>query len=413
MNNYSYSKFTAYKMLIYLFIVQLLIAFVGRSIAPLGMIIGENLHLSMSQIGMFPAALFLGQSLVSIPAGILTDRLGSKKMIFMIVFALSGSFILMSFSISFIIILLLMIIAGFAYGSSHPTTNRGIIYWFDVKSRGTAMGIKQMGVTAGSALAALLLLPLAKAFSWQISFFTAALILLLVGFCIYILYKEPQQDMQEKSQAAVYTTKNSFYELLFLLKHKSLMLITLSAMLLSGSQMILNTFIILFAYERLGISIILAGVLLGISESGGSVGRVVWGVISDRLFKGERIIVLLIISILVAIVSVVVVRLPSGISFYIVAIIVFVFGFGTSGFNGIWMNATTEMVDRAKSGAATGVSITFGSWGVIFFPPIFGLILDLTDSYTIAWLFVTMLMLCSITSLLIVLKIHVKTIKTS
>src|SRR5699024_4789201 len=276
MNNHSYPsypKFTAYKMLIYLFIVQLLIAFVGRSIAPLGMIIGEDLHLSMSQIGMFPAALFLGQSLVSIPAGILTDRLGSKKMIFMIVFTLSGSFIFMSFSTSFIIILLLMVIAGFAYGSSHPTTNRGIIYWFDVKSRGTAMGIKQMGVTARSALAAILLLPLAKSFSWQITFCVAALILLLVGFCIYILYKEPEQEMEEKSQANS-TTKNSFYELFHLLKHKSLMLITFSAMLLSGSQMILNTFIILFAYERLVISIILVGVLVGIDVIVGCVGCV-------------------------------------------------------------------------------------------------------------------------------------------
>lgn len=411
MNNYSYSKFTPYKMLIYLFIVQLLIAFVGRSIAPLGMSIGEDLHLSMSQIGMFPAALFLGQSIVSIPAGVLTDRLGSKKMILIIVFSLSGSFIFMSFSTSFIIILLLMIIAGFAYGSSHPTTNRGIIYWFDIKSRGTAMGIKQMGVTAGSALAALLLLPLAKAFSWQISFFTAALILLLVGFCIYILYKEPHQDMQEKSQVAVYTTKNSFYELLFLLKHKSLMLITLSAMLLSGSQMILNTFIILFAYERLGISIILAGVLLGIAEIGGSVGRVAWGMISDRLFHGKRVIVLLLISVLVAIDSIVVVLLPYGVPFYFVAFIIFTFGFSTSGFNGVWMNATTEIVSREKSGAATGVSITFGSWGVILFPPIFGYIIDTTASYTIAWLFVTTLMIGSIVSLFVVIKFQKKSVK--
>lgn len=390
-------------MLIYLFIAQLLIAFVGRSIAPLGMIIGEDLHLSMSQIGMFPAALFLGQSLVSIPAGILTDRLGSKKMIFMIVFALSGSFIFMSFSTSFIIILLLMIIAGFAYGSSHPTTNRGIIYWFDIKSRGTAMGIKQMGVTAGSALAALLLLPLAKSFSWQITFFAAALILLLVGFCIYILYKEPEQEMEEKSQANS-TTKNSFYELFLLLKHKSLMLITFSAMLLSGSQMILNTFIILFAYERLGISIILGGVLLGIAEIGGSVGRVAWGMISDRLFHGKRVIVLLLISVLVAIDSIVVVLLPHGVPFYFVAVIIFIFGFSTSGFNGVWMNATTEIVSREKSGAATGVSITFGSWGVILFPPIFGYIVDTTASYTIAWLFVTTLMIGSIVSLFIVIK---------
>jgi len=412
MNNYSCSKFTPYKMLIYLFTIQLLIAFVARSIAPLGLIIGENLQLTMSQIGMFPAALFLGQSLVSMPAGVLTDKLGSRKMILLIVLALSGSFLVMSFSTSFTFLLLFMTIAGFAYGSSHPTTNRGIMYWFDVKGRGTAMGIKQMGVTAGSALAAFLLLPLAKSFGWQISFLTAAIILLVIGLILYMLYKEPQQVPDEKGNLKK-PNGYDFRDLIALLKHKGLMLITFSAMLLSGTQMILNTFIIIFAYERLGISIILAGVLLGISESGGSVGRVVWGVISDRLFKGERIIVLLIISILVAIVSVVVVMLPSGISFYIVAIIVFVFGFGTSGFNGIWMNATTEMVDRAKSGAATGVSITFGSWGVIFFPPIFGLILDLTDSYTIAWLFVTMLMLCSITSLLIVLKIHVKTIKTS
>src|SRR5690625_5542053 len=143
MNINFYSKFTPYKMLINLFIIQLLIAFVGRSIAPLGMIIGEDLQLSMSHIGMVPAALFLGQSLVSMPAGVLTDKLGSRKMILIIVLALSGSFLIMSFSTSFIFLLLLMTIAGFAYVSSHLTTNRGIIYWFDVKGSGTAMGIKQ------------------------------------------------------------------------------------------------------------------------------------------------------------------------------------------------------------------------------------------------------------------------------
>src|SRR5690625_1502187 len=405
MNNYSCSKFTPYKMLIYLFTIQLLIAFVARSIAPLGLIIGENLQLTMSQIGMFPAALFLGQSLVSMPAGVLTDKLGSRKMILLIVLALSGSFLVMSFSTSFTFLLLFMTIAGFAYGSSHPTTNRGIMYWFDVKGRGTAMGIKQMGVTLGSALAAFLLLPMAKSFSWQVAFITSAIILLVIGLIIYILYKEPQQVQDNLKNP----NGNGFRDLIALLKHKALMLITFSAMLLSGTQMILNTFIIMFAYERLGISIILAGVLVGIAEIGGSVGRVAWGVISDRLFKGERIIVLLVISVLSAIVSVVVVLIPSNLPFYIVAVIVFVFGISTSGFNGVWMNATTEIVDRAKSGAATGVSITFGSWGVILFPPIFGFIVDTTDSYTIAWLFVTMLMFCSNISLLIVLKIHVKT----
>src|SRR5690625_378532 len=410
MNNNTYSKFTPYKMLLYLFIIQLLIAFVGRSIAPLGMIIGEDLQLSMSQIGMFPAALFLGQSLVSMPAGILTDKIGSRKMFLIIVLVLSGSFLIMSLSTSFVFILLLMTITGLAYGSSHPTTNRGIIYWFDVERRGTAMGIKQMGVTLGSALAAFLLLPLAKSFGWQMSFISAAFVLLIVGFVIYILYEEPQLDDDENPHLKK-SKSNGFHVLVDLLKHKALILITFSAMLLSGSQMILNTFIIIFAYERLGISIILAGVLLGIAEIGGSVGRVAWGVISDRLLKGKRVIVLLLISILVAIVSIAVAILPNGVSFYIVAVIIFIFGFSTSGFNGVWMNATTEIVGRKQSGAATGVSITFGSWGVILFPPIFGFIVDTTGSYTIAWMFVTMLMICSITSLLLVLMIQGKSMK--
>ena len=45
-------------------------------------------------------------------------------------------------------------------------------------------------------------------------------------------------------------------------------------MLLSGTQMILNTFIVLFAYEKIGLSLIVAGVLLVIAELGGSLGRV-------------------------------------------------------------------------------------------------------------------------------------------
>ena len=98
--------------------------------------------------------------------------------------------------------------------------------------------------------------------------------------------------------------------------------------------------------------------------------------ISDRVFKGKRIIVLLLISMIVAVVSIMFAFLPDGTSFYVVAAIVFVFGFGTSGFNGIWMNATTEIATPSQSGVATGFSITFSSLGAVIFPPIFGRIVD-------------------------------------
>ncbi|MEI3606007.1 MFS transporter [Pseudogracilibacillus sp. SE30717A] len=406
MKNIEYSKYISWKMLGWLFAIQLLIALVARSLAPLGIIIGDDLQLTKSQIGMFPAALFLGQSLISIPAGLLTDKIGSRKMIFFIVLLLGCSFLIISISTSFILLLFLISIAGFAYGASHPATNRGILLWFSVKTRGTAMGLKQMGVTLGSALATIILLPIAKSLGWQSATFTAALILLVVGVLICSMYSEPRSIgyVRNTNQTKPTSRKIDFKNIIQMLKHKGLILITFSAMLLSGSQMILNTFIILFAHEKIGISLLLSGVLLVIAELGGSLGRVSWGIISDHLFRGKRIIVLLLISILVAMISLIIALLPHGTSFYNIAFIVFIFGFGTSGFNGVWMNATTEIVHPSVSGLATGFSITFGSWGVIFFPPIFGSIIDQTGEYTISWLFVTFLMVLSIISLSITLK---------
>lgn len=384
-----------WKMLLYLVLIQFIIAFVARSIAPLAILIGEDLSLTAAQIGMFPSALFLGQSIVSIPSGMLVDKLGSRYMMLVIIIMLSSAFFLLSMTKTFPFTLLLIIVAGIAYGASHPTTNRGIVYWFPLKDRGTAMGIKQTGVTVGSACSALILLPIANNFGWKVAVSYAALSLLMIGLILYKLYYEPK-DFLEGSK--VKNEKHTFRVVITLFKNKILLLITICAMMLSGSQMILNTFIILYAHHELQISLILAGSLLIIAEIGGSAGRIVWGIVSDKIFKGNRIIVLLLISIFVALTSSSISFLTENVSFYLLATIVFLFGFSVSGFNGVWMNATTEIVDKKLAGISTGISITFGSLGVVFLPPIFGKIIDVTNDYTYGWLFVTSLML--ITSLL-------------
>ena len=390
------SKFHAWKMLTYLFLIQLSIAFVGRSIAPLGAVIGEDLGLTMFQIGLFPAALFLGQSLISIPSGFLSDKIGSKRMLGIITLTLSGSFYAMSLATSFDIILTLIIIAGFSYGASHPSTNRGVNHWFDKKSRGTAMGIKQMGVTVGSASAALLLLPLAVQFNWQTALIIASSILLIIGVFFYFSYYEPVKSVQMKKEKIKISTLELF-------THKKLMLITISAMLLSGSQAILNTFVVLYAYNALEISLVLSGVLLGIAEFGGALGRIGWGWLSDKVFLGKRIVILLIISMLVAIQSIIASLLPEGVPFYIVAGVIFIFGLSASGFNGIWMNVTSEIVPPSYSGRATGISITISSWGAIIFPPIFGVIIDWSASYSLGWWMIVLLM---IVSLIVLVKVE-------
>ncbi|KAF0817831.1 MULTISPECIES: MFS transporter [unclassified Cytobacillus] len=382
-------KENPWKMLLFLLLAQLMVAFVGRSIGPLGVLIGEDLSLTKSQIGMLPAALFLGQAIISVPAGFLTDVAGSRRLLVLASALMGLGYLFMSMLHEFWLVLLLIVIGGIGYGSMHPVTNRGIIYWFPLKQRGTAMGIKQTGITAGSALASLILLPLSVSFGWRFVLLIACLLLLAGGFVSYHFYRDPPELEQAKTRD---TNLLQFYKSMFkMVQNKALMLISFSAMGLNGTQMCLNTYIVLFAYEQLKIPIILSGLLLVISEVFGTIGRLAWGIISDRLFDGRRVIILMIITIITAFASASAAIISSA-PFWVIAPITALFGFAASGFNGIWMNLASELVPKEQAGISSGISITLGSAGAIIIPPLFGFIVDQTGQFSSGWLLITGMM---------------------
>lgn len=381
---------TAWKMLIWLLIAQVMVSIIGRSLAPLTILISKDLTLSNTQIGFIPAALFLGQSLAAIPSGLLVDRLGSKKQLFMTVALLAVSFILISISTKFFIVLLFVVVAGGAYAAMHPTTNRAILYWFPQKSRGTAMGIKQMGITVGSALAALILLPLAERFGWRPSLFISCLVLLALGTLMTYYYKDPPGSGTRKTSS---TNKNEFRQSLkTILKNKQVVLLSISAMGLQGAQLCFTTYIILFAFEKLEMTLVLAGLLFVLAEVGGSIGRVAWGVISDRFFAGNRMIIMFIVTVITGVCALVCALFLPVTPVIVILITVFIFGFSISGYNGVWMTIIVELVQKEKSGLATGVTITISSWGVLIIPPLFGYIVDTSGSFSYGWIFVAALM---------------------
>ncbi|WP_416143650.1 MFS transporter [Planococcus koreensis] len=111
------------------------------------------------------------------------------------------------------------------------------------------------------------------------------------------------------------------------------------------------------------------------------------GMISDHVFQGKRIIVMAIIAALSIVISLGISQLPPGTVFWVMVPITIAFGFCISGFNGVWMNAATELVPVKQAGIASGFSLMLGSWGVILGPPLFGYIVDVTGSFTFGWLF--------------------------
>jgi sugar phosphate permease len=154
--------------------------------------------------------------------------------------------------------------------------------------------------------------------------------------------------------------------------------------------------LVLYVSDALLYPLVIAGVFLSLSEIGGSVGRVVWGIVSDRFFGGERVPVLILIAVITAVCGISAAFLPPKASLWILVPLVILFGFCIAGFNGIWMNFASESVPHEYAGIASGFSLSIGSIGVIFGPPMFGLVVDMTGGYTISWLLVSLQMVAVI-----------------
>lgn len=392
LNRVQVDAYLAWKMLGWLLLAQIMVALVGRSLAPLAPLMAEDLQLTNAQVGLFPSFLFLGQMLVSIPSGLLVDRIGTRRLLLVVCFLLGASYLVASFLTSFVWILVFIMLGGMAYGTMHPVTNRGILYWFPERRRGTAMGIKQMGVTFGSALAAILLLPLAFTIGWRIAMAVACLLLIFAGILSYWSYKE--RPIEEKVKSVDKGPLVS--QVLSVIKHRPLLLISLVAFLLNGAQMTLNVYLIFFVSNELLFSLAIAGTMLVLSEVGGSVGRIVWGTMSDTLFKGSRFAVMLLLTIIAFSGMFTMSFLQTTIPLWLLTMIIFILGFAVSGFNGLWMNIATELTPPDKAGLASGVSLTIGSMGVITLPPLFGLTVDMSGSFTLAWMFMSILMIVAI-----------------
>lgn len=386
------STYEHWIVLTYVFIFQFFTATIARSVAPMATVIAKDMQLTSVEIGYFPAALFLGQAIISIPSGYLTDKIGTRKMFLIITILLCFSFYLLTFSSTLTFILICIVFAGFSYGASHPATNRAIIDWFPITQRGTAMGIKQTSVTIGSAFAAICLLPIANGLSWKWAYIIVTTTFIIVG--IYVTYRYKEKGESRNNTIGTTNLSNGKFKALW--KNNKLILITLTAFILSGVQMILNTFIVFYSLEYIQLSLFISGFLLVIAEVGGSVGRVLWGIVSDTIFRGNRIIVILIICILVSVMAFIVAFLPPNTPFLLFVLTVFFFGIGSNGFNGIWMNAASEVTTKMYAGMATGISITFGSLGAVCLPPVFGYILDKTNIFTYGWLSVSLFMLIPI-----------------
>ncbi|MBD8032736.1 MULTISPECIES: MFS transporter [Solibacillus] len=352
---------------------QLFTAFVGRSLNPFAAYIGESFTLTSFQIGFLPTALFVGQFLATLPMGFLADKVATHRLLLLLMSIVGSGFLLLAtIDGNYFIALLFIMLAGLGYGGMHPVTNKMLVQLYPIQKIALPMGMKQMSITLGSALSSIVLIAIAEYIGWQQTIAMASLLLLVIGIFVYMLLKPYEETFSSHSATEV----SLISQMKKLMKSTPLFFSTLVALILMGIQVTFNTYLLLYLIEIKVWAVYLAGLALACSEIFGALGRVLWGVISDKFLRSNRWIVLFIIAL----------WLPSALfGLHIVQdrllllMVIATIGFSLSGFNGIWMNLAVESVPETLSGSASGYSVTFASVGVFIIPPLFGYILDQTS----------------------------------
>ena len=349
------------------------------AVAPLAPFLLDELRLSRAQVGLLLPAVYLGGVVMSLPAGWLTETLGVRVALGVGLVVTGMAVALAALAPGFAALLGALLVAGLGFSVLNPTTGKAIYEWFPARERGVAMGVKQAGLTLGGIASALALPPLALVAGWRHALLAAASAALASAVLVGAVYRaRPAAGDAPRARPRL-------GELVPLLERPGVLVVFGCGLTLGIVQSAVLAYLVLHARDTYDLSTVAAARLLALAHLGGLAGRLGWGVVSDRLFGGRRRPGLA-INALVGATAFAVFALGSAIPAPLAGAAAVVAGLGAFGWVGLYFALMAELGGARFAGLMTGLGVMFAWGGVLLGPPIFGVVVDATDSYRVAWL---------------------------
>jgi len=190
---------TLYLSVITLFLVGLLENISKNAINVAMIPLTKAFDLNPSQIGLVLSCFFATYSIMTFLGGVLSDKLGAKKVLAISVIAAGACSGLIGMVTSFAMLIALRCILGITQGVFPAASSVAVAELFSRKKRGTGKSIITSSAPLGSAFGAIAIGALTNAFGWRVAFAVLGVVLALVGAIFFLIYK-PTQPKVEKSK---------------------------------------------------------------------------------------------------------------------------------------------------------------------------------------------------------------------
>jgi MFS family permease len=356
-----------------------------------------SLGLDHASLGVLFGAIYLGSTLFTAPSGLLVDRYGEKTIVLVSGLIMGAAVALGALFRNHLWLVACLFVFGCAYAASSPAGGRAILRWFS-RNRGLAMGIRQAGAPVGGTVGAIVLPLIAIHSSYRVALVAGGAVCALTAVVAVWRYREP-------AGAGVVTAAapQSFSALVrgmarFAIEPRSVA-VNLTGFLLGSAQYTAVAFIIVGLLHD-GAPRGVAALSLAIMQGTGIVARPLWGIASDRFFKGDRGAPLALIAVVGAISLWALGSVgPSAANALVVTAIGVGLGVSAIGFTGLLNTVLAEIGGAEAAGSAMGVGLTFTYAAGFIAPPVFGLLVD-TRGFSFAWrLLALMLVLAALVAL--------------
>jgi sugar phosphate permease len=363
-------------------VAQAALAALQHGLPALGPVLRSHFSLSLPEVGLVLASANWGIMSTLLVWGMLADRYGERLII---AIGLGGSAVAVmvaSRADGLAALVIWLALAGALGSASSAASGRAVMHWFSRSERGFALGIRQMSIPLGSAVAALVLPLTAAAAGLGAAFMVIAGAAALGALCAAIWLASPRGARDDAGRSDLPSP----------VRDPALWRLAFCAGLLVCSQVAMNGFMVIFLTEHRGLSVTLAALVLALINIGGGAMRVLAGRWSDR--SGRRVPpirrqALWLSLALMASALVVDAPLPLLIAALLIA------GVLGLAWNGLAFTAAAEMAGHARAGMAIGlqgtiIRVVSAGAGVVF-----GLAVEQSGSWSVAFLLLAILPLAS------------------
>ena len=247
-------------------------------------IIGKELGLSYSQIGLIMTCQYIAGAVANIPGGVIVDTVGRKGVLMATsLFWVGFPYLLMGFTHSYLMLLGCVALVGFGNSLWHPTAIPTLARRFPDR-KGLVLSLHGMGGNVGDAIAPLVVGTMLTTLTWRQVVVLNVVPGVVIALLIFVFLGTLQLGgHRREAESHTQSLRDYFRGLPELFRNRSLILLSTSSAFRSMTQNALLTFLPVFLAYQLGYSPFLVGACMFALQTAGFAASPVAGHLSDRM----------------------------------------------------------------------------------------------------------------------------------